>query len=119
MYRTQNYAFLLENWRFATLLLSIGLVGVITLSKEGYYAGYNVGNTITRTSAHPTGLAFTRNPSEKLETSNFQSFTTIANSNNPVTDKVTTHSYGVMYDRYFTEVVCNKPVKFLEVGILR
>lgn len=44
------------------------------------------------------------------------SFSNIARSMNPVTDKID-HGYGPIYDFYFTEAVMVKAIKFLEIGL--
>ena len=49
---------------------------------------------------------------------NFLKFSELALGFTPITDKLTTHAYGLMYDAYFTEHVAEKPkLKFLEIGL--
>lgn len=52
------------------------------------------------------------------EVNKFINFSELALGFNPVTDKVTTHAYGIIYDSYFTEHVSAMPgLKFLEIGL--
>lgn len=44
-------------------------------------------------------------------------FSTIAATSTPTTDKITTHSYGPIYDAYFTESTTSRPAKLLEIGL--
>jgi hypothetical protein len=48
--------------------------------------------------------------------SSFRNFSTIARSNEQVTDKIA-HGYGLIYDSYFTKVTWKMPIKILEIGL--
>jgi hypothetical protein len=50
-------------------------------------------------------------------TPSFKTFLQVAQKNNPVTDKITAHSYQFFYDKYFTPEMQQKPIRILEIGL--